>query len=78
MSRKIFRTVENSKQIHGTNHNEETKTMQIKFVNGDIYEYNPINLSTYAEFLASEKESMGKYFAKNIKNNVMINFKKIN
>lgn len=64
--RRIF-AISDSKNIAGIGYDPETKTMELVFHDGrgEIYTYQNIGAHTYCELLNAE--SVGAYFAKNIK-----------
>ena len=75
MKQEIKRVIVNSTNIQEIGYDETTRTMEIKFKHGGIYQYHPVTLQGYNSFLRSK--SKGEFFHKNIKNNKVINSKKI-
>lgn len=63
--KKIDFTPVKSSQIKGIHH--ENGTLYIKFKNGKIYSYSPVNKDGFEEFKNSD--SLGKYFHSHIKMN---------
>ena len=74
MENNIQRISCRSSNIQEFGYDEDSRTLQIKFKNGGLYNYSPITLQSYLSFLRSP--SKGKFFFKNIKNNKLINSKK--
>lgn len=68
-------SVKKSTNISEIGYDETTKTIEIKFKHGGLYQYSPISLLTYISFLRAR--SKGEFFNKNIKNNTSLKFKKI-
>lgn len=68
-------SVSRSSNILEIGYDEDTRTLVIKFHHGGLYKYSPITPDFYLSFLRST--SKGEWFQKNIKNNKLINHKKI-
>lgn len=66
--------IEGSSQIAEIGYDLPTKTMQIKFHSGGIYNYWPVGKKLYDGIMSAE--SKGKYFHANIRNNSSINYSK--
>lgn len=75
MDKSIKRIRVNSSNITEIGYDELSRTMEIKFKHGGIYQYSPITPQAYISFLKSE--SKGKFFHQNIKENKLIHNKKI-
>jgi len=50
-------------------------TLEVELKSGGIYQYEPVDKITYEQLIKAE--SIGKFFAYNIKNNKDIQYKKI-
>lgn len=61
MERKLVR----SSNIKSIGYDEETKTLEVEFTNGGIYQYKEVPKEIYEGF--SKTESIGSYFAKSVK-----------
>lgn len=68
-------SVPRSSNISEIGYDENTRTLVIKFHHGGLYKYSPITAKSYLNFLRST--SKGEWFQKNIKNNKLIDHKKI-
>lgn len=63
----ISMTAVKSSQIQSIGYDESTKTLAVKFVNGDsIYHYPDFEAKDFDKFKGAE--SIGKYFGSHIKN----------
>ncbi len=60
-----------SSMMESIGYDEETKTLEIEFTNGSIWQYEPMTAEGYRDFLKSD--SMGSYFHKFIKSNDLLN-----
>ena len=67
--------VSRSSNISEIGYDENTRTLVIKFHHGGLYKYSPITPESYLSLLRST--SKGEWFTKNIKNNKLIDHKKI-
>ena len=56
-----------SSNIEKVGYSEDKGSLFVRFHNGGIWTYNPVDQSVYNEMMAAE--SIGSYFVKNIKNN---------
>lgn len=56
-----------SSNINSIGYDEDTKTLEVEFFNQKVYQYSPITQEGYS--LLMNAESIGSFFAKNIKNN---------
>lgn len=65
-----------SSNIAEIGYDEGTRTLQIKFNNGGLYQYSPVTADTWNEFKAAP--SQGKWFHKNIRENDRIDQKRLN
>lgn len=59
--------VKGSSNIAKVRYSEIDLKLKIKFVNGGEYDYTPVSLELYEQFMAAE--SKGKFFLSNIRNN---------
>ncbi len=57
----------------GFDHN--INTLEVEFNNGKVYEYSPITQMGYNELMSAN--SVGSFFAKNIKGNPSVTFKEV-
>lgn len=64
-----------SSNITSIGYDEETKTLEVEFFNQKIYQYSPITQEGYS--LLMNAESIGSFFARNIKNSPNIVAKEI-
>jgi hypothetical protein len=55
-----------SRAINSIGYDREHATLEIEFVDGDVYQYFLVPASVHRQFLAAE--SMGNYFAAHIRN----------
>lgn len=60
-----FIAVDKSSTIKGLSYDKTTKILNITFKNGSVYSYYGVHYNRFNAFARSE--SVGKYFAKNIK-----------
>lgn len=72
MKRKI---IEGSSNVAEIGYLASTKTLQVKFQSGGIYDYNPVSESTYNELMSAE--SKGSFLSKNIVWNKSIKTKRV-
>lgn len=67
----VFRTVVTvdltSSAIRKVIYNKKTKTLEVIFVKGTVYDYASVEKSVFFDLLNSE--SQGAFFVKNIRNN---------
>jgi hypothetical protein len=64
-----------SSNITSVGYDEETKTLEVEFFNQKVYQYSPITQEGYS--LLMNAESIGSFFARNIKNSPNIVAKEI-
>lgn len=64
-----------SSNITSIGYDEETKTLEVEFFNQKVYQYSPITQEGYS--LLMNAESIGSFFARNIKNSPNIVAKEI-
>ena len=67
--------IEGSSNIAEAGYDPNTLTLEIKFHNGKLYKYWPITLRVYRAFMSAK--SKGSYFAKNIKDNPLVQMQKL-
>jgi len=67
--------VEGSSNIAEYGYEPTEQTLEIKFHNGNLYQYFPVTLSRYRGF--TEAKSKGKYFAEHLRNNSKINYRRV-
>ena len=60
------RTPVKSSNINSVGYDEVTKTMEVEFSSGIVYQYDSVGLAVYKDLISAD--SVGKYFNKNIKN----------
>jgi len=68
-------TIEGSSNIAEMGYDEEIMTLEIKFHSQMIYQYWPITQAGWESLMKAE--SKGSYFAKHIRNNSQINYKRV-
>lgn len=56
-----------SSNINSIGYDENTKTLEVEFYNQKVYQYTPVDRDGYNLLMGAE--SIGSFFAKNIKNN---------
>lgn len=56
-----------SSNINSIGYDEESTTLEVEFYNLKVYQYSPVSREGYN--LLMNAESIGSFFAKNIKNN---------
>ena len=56
-----------SSNINSIGYDEKSMTLEVEFYNQKVYAYTPISQEGYS--LLMNAESIGSFFAKNIKNN---------
>jgi KTSC domain len=61
------RTPVQSAMIRSIGYDAETKTLEIEFSNGRVYEYAHVQPGMYRSLMGAE--SIGRYFSRNVKNN---------
>jgi len=71
----MIRTKVKSSNIESIGYDEVNKIIEIKFMNGGIYQYEKVEKTIFDDILKAE--SVGKFFYKNIKSNRNLKFKKI-
>ena len=64
-----------SKVINAVVYNPERMDLKLTFVGGKEYVYTPVSYSFYDEFVSSKSE--GKFFNRNIKNNMALTCLKV-
>lgn len=64
-----------SSNITSVGYDEETKTLEVEFFNQKVFQYSPITQEGYS--LLMNAESIGSFFARNIKNSPNIVAKEI-
>ena len=64
-----------SSNITSVGYDEEKKTLEVEFFNQKVYQYSPITQEGYS--LLMNAESIGNFFARNIKNSPNIVAKEI-
>lgn len=55
-----------SRAVASVGYDREHATLEIEFIDGDVYQYFLVPASVHREFLASD--SLGNYFAAHIRN----------
>ncbi len=60
------RTAVESSNLASVGYDEATKTLEIQFHSGGIYEYSDVDKEIYEELMSAD--SHGRYFIYNIKN----------
>lgn len=68
-------TIEGSSNIKEIGYDPENMTMEIKFHNGQIYQYWPITQLGWE--LLMKTKSKGDYFVRNYRKNPKINYKEV-
>ncbi len=63
----MIRTQVGSSNIASIGYDQKTKTLEVEFLNGSIYQYFDVPQAVYEEFIRAE--SKGKYLAYQIKGN---------
>lgn len=71
----IERTPVKSSNIRELGYDPDNKILEVEFINGSIYQYQPITLDGYHALLFSK--SIGGYFYANIRNNNTLTVKQI-
>ncbi len=61
------RTPVSSSNLHSVGYDPSTRTLEIEFHNGGIYQYSNVSSHIHNELMSAS--SLGEYFAANIKNN---------
>lgn len=56
-----------SSNLSSVGYDEETKTLEIEFYDGAVWQYAPVTREGYTDFINAP--SLGSYFARHIKNN---------
>lgn len=56
-----------SSNIASVGYDEPTKTLEIEFHNGQIWQYEPVTLDGYNQLMGAD--SIGSHFYKHIRNN---------
>jgi hypothetical protein len=64
-----------STQIKSVGYDLETRTLEIEFHRGSIYQYTPITQEAYESMMKAE--SPGKFFHANIKDNELVTCTKL-
>ena len=67
--------IKGSSNIAEIGYDPDNLTLEIKFLNGKVYQYWPFTLKKFRAF--NNAESKGTYFAKNIRSNPLIQTKKL-
>lgn len=65
----------NSSNIKAAGYDQPTRTLQLEFWNGAIYQYTPITLTSYHSLIRAK--SVGKYFNEHISSNELVSYYKI-
>lgn len=65
----------NSSNIAAIGYSEKLLTLHVEFHTGAVYRYYPVPKITYDELMGAE--SIGGYFAKNIKSNKSITYERL-
>jgi len=55
-----------SSNLAAVGYDPKSKTLEVEFKNGTIYQYDHVPVDVYAELMTAE--SHGSYFSKNVKN----------
>ncbi|MBG1242575.1 MULTISPECIES: KTSC domain-containing protein [unclassified Nostoc] len=61
----MLRTPVNSRNLHSVGYDATTRTLEVEFNNGSVYQYSGVPESTYRGLISAS--SHGKYFHANIK-----------
>ena len=64
-----------SSNINSIGYDEESKTLEVEFYDQKVYQYSPVSREGYN--LLMNADSIGSFFAKNIRNNKEITSKKV-
>lgn len=64
-----------SSNIHSVGYDDKTKTLRVKFLNGNIYDYSPVEPQRYKAMKVAE--SVGSFFFKYIKSNASLKVVKL-
>lgn len=72
----IKRNPVNSSNIASVGHDEESKTLEVEFRSGQVWQYSPVTRNGYNDLISAH--TIGGYFAKHIKNNETLNAVQIN
>ena len=64
-----------SSNINSIGYDGKSKTLEVEFYDGKVYQYSPITQEGYN--LLMNAESIGSFFSKNIRNNKDIQCKQI-
>ena len=64
-----------SSNINSIGYDDKTKTLEVEFFDQAIWKYSPVTREGYTELMNSE--SIGSYFAKNIRKNEAIKAEKV-
>ena len=64
-----------SSNIAAIGYDSMDKKLVVKFHNGSVYEYEPVQPETHLALINAD--SIGGYFAKNIKNNKRISYERL-
>jgi hypothetical protein len=64
-----------SSQIKEVGYDKETLTLEVEFIKGGIYTYQPVTKEAYKMMMSAD--SIGKFFSSNIKGNENITTTKL-
>ena len=64
-----------SSNIASIGYDKESKTLEIEFLNGGIYQYNDVSENIYKRLMSAE--SKGKFFITRIRNNPSYAYRKV-
>lgn len=64
-----------SSNIASIGYDEETKSLEVEFHNGDIYKYHPVTLEGYNNLMRAK--SIGGHFYAHIRNNNTITHERV-
>lgn len=71
----ITRNPVKSSNIASVGYDEKSHTMEIEFIEGGVFQYNPVTPEGYRAFIGAK--SLGSYFFKFIKHNETITCTKV-
>ncbi len=67
--------IQGSSNVAEAGYDPEEMKMEIKFHNGNTYEYYPVTLEGWKAFMRAK--SKGKFFAENFRKNSKINYRRV-
>lgn len=75
MSNTIKRQPVESSNIKSVGYDETKRILEIEFTKGSVYQYSPVSSKGHSDLVNAE--SIGKHFAKHIRNNTTITVEQI-